>query len=758
MKLSVTQKFVGILVTLLLISSATIYFTATYYYSNTLTQTLNDSIRMAQSNFAAITKAKQQEYTYVAAMGAQYTGLAEAIASGDNNTVKKISQEIMRQTGMSIVTITNAQGTVLARGHSDKAQDSIAAQESVARALKGQASSALVQGVEAVSMRASQPIKLQQKIVGTISMGDALSSPKYLDWLHGLLQVQVTFFKGDTRLMTSIKDAQGQRIIGTKLNNPLIERTVLQQEKLYLGESTIIGQKYLAAYWPAFDIGQKAIGMWFIGLPVSQVLQAESDARTYTIIWASIVLLLMLALSIAVAYRFTSPIKKIARYAVKVSNNEQDASLHIQSQDEFGLLAQSLTGMVQKLKDQTHWYTSVLNALPINVSVTDMDKNWLFVNSSGLEGSGKKLEDILGLPCHTRGGNLCNTPDCGITRLEKGQGDAINVMPSGKVMQMRLSYLLDSKGQKIGHVEVGLDISEQERIRQEAEVNTENVRRALVEQIENVVLALDGAAQQLFASITSAEENARNTASHMVDVTCAIEEMESTIQDVARGASQAALGATDTQSQAQEGHDVMSLIVNDILGVQTASNNLKVDMEKLSEHAHGIGAILNIIRDIADQTNLLALNAAIEAARAGEAGRGFAVVADEVRKLAEKSMDATKEVESAILVIQERTAESGKTMETTSGAVTKATAEVHKAGETLSDIVHLSRTAATEISAIATASEQQAATTSAISRTVSDSNALAQNLANSMEDTAQIVREVSSQAAHLRNILQSMKK
>ncbi len=757
MRLSVVQKLVCILVVLLFASCGTIYFVATYNYSATLTETLHKNIEMAQRNFAAITETKQRAMQHAARLSAQYTGLAAAVKAKNAAEVKRLAQKIMQDTNASIITITDAEGTVLARGHADSQGDSIAQQETVTQAMRGGDAAGVVMGVEAISMRASTPITEGSVVLGTLSLGESLAIPKYIDALANILDVRATYFEGDTRLMTTIQNAQGERIIGTRLNNPLIENQVLTQGKVYYGESTIIGEKYLAAYWPARSYGGKIVGMWFIGLPVTDALSAEYDAKMNTIISTSAVMLIMLLIAVGVGIRFTRPIHEIADYASKIAKNETGATLNITTQDEFGVLAQTLQGMVQKLQEQAHWYTTILNALPVNVSVTDMDKKWIFLNDAARKDLGKSLDELVGVPCHQRGGSLCSTADCGIMRLEQGEPESISVMPNGNIMRMRLSYLLNREGEKVAHVKVGTDITEREKMRQETAIATNEMRKTLVEQIESVVMRLDNAAQQLFSSINAAENDAQNTASHMSTVTTAIGAMEESIYDVAKNASHAASDASSAQGQAQEGHTKVQLIVDEILGVQTSANNLKVDMEKLSEHANSIGAILNIIRDIADQTNLLALNAAIEAARAGEAGRGFAVVADEVRKLAEKSMDATKEVESAIRIIQERTLESSKTMDFTVDAVRKATQEVHVAGDALSSIVQLSMSTADEISAIATAAEEQAATTGDINRTVSDSNQLAQQLAISMVDTAHTVKEVSDQSSKLRDILEGMK-
>ena len=162
-----------------------------------------------------------------------------------------------------------------------------------------------------------------------------------------------------------------------------------------------------------------------------------------------------------------------------------------------------------------------------------------------------------------------------------------------------------------------------------------------------------------------------------------------------------------------------------------------------------------MIASIAEQTNLLALNAAIEAARAGEAGKGFAVVADEVRKLAEKTMQATREVEAAIQAIQVASRENIQGMEETANVVHRSTELANVAGESLRAIVNVAISNADQVNSIASASEEQSATSEQIGNSSDEINRIAMETAQSMRESAHAVNELASMSKSFNLLLKS---
>lgn len=278
------------------------------------------------------------------------------------------------------------------------------------------------------------------------------------------------------------------------------------------------------------------------------------------------------------------------------------------------------------------------------------------------------------------------------------------------------------------------------------------------DKLDQVAHVVSSASEELSAQIEQSERGAAEQAARVGETATAMEEMNSTVLEVARNAASANNGGNSMRVKALEGASIVDSSVSGVQKARADALALKEDMNALSEQAQSIGQIMNVISDIADQTNLLALNAAIEAARAGEAGRGFAVVADEVRKLAEKTMQSTTDVGNAIKSIQASADKNMAQVDATVKNIEESTAQAEKSGQALREIVEMIDISVAQVSSIATASEEQSATSEQINHSIAEVNTIATETARAMQEAAQAVSELSQQAQVLARLITDMKK
>ena len=290
----------------------------------------------------------------------------------------------------------------------------------------------------------------------------------------------------------------------------------------------------------------------------------------------------------------------------------------------------------------------------------------------------------------------------------------------------------------------------------EAQSKTEAMLAA-ADKLEQVGSVVSSASTELSAQIEQSDRGAAESAQRLSEAATAMNEMNATVQEVARNAGSASTASAETKQKAEAGAQVVKKAVRGIEDVHRMSLALKEDMVQLNGHAQDISRIMAVISDIADQTNLLALNAAIEAARAGEAGRGFAVVADEVRKLAEKTMASTNDVGNAIKAIQESTAKSMEGVERSVARIGEATELAGQSGSALEEIVATVEATADQVNAIATASEEQSAASEEINQSIVQVNDMSRQTAEAMAEAARAVSSLAAQAQALTELIRELK-
>jgi methyl-accepting chemotaxis protein len=289
-------------------------------------------------------------------------------------------------------------------------------------------------------------------------------------------------------------------------------------------------------------------------------------------------------------------------------------------------------------------------------------------------------------------------------------------------------------------------------------INTmKNSLRDMIISVRNNAEKVTSGVDEIARVISITAEGAEKQNSQATQIATSMGEMSSTVVEVAKNSSDAVNSARAAMDAASEGGKKVEVTIEGMNRISKSVEESVKAIGDLGRSSDQIGKIVAVIDDIADQTNLLALNAAIEAARAGEQGRGFAVVADEVRKLAERTTKATKEIADMVKMIQSETSEVVKSMEDGTKEVKRGVDLANSAGESLSKIVNLVQSVTEMINQIATATEEQSAATEEISSNVEDISKVSKETAEGAGRSSEAVSQLKGLAKSLKELVERFK-
>ena len=277
--------------------------------------------------------------------------------------------------------------------------------------------------------------------------------------------------------------------------------------------------------------------------------------------------------------------------------------------------------------------------------------------------------------------------------------------------------------------------------------------RELIGGISDGVTQIASAAEELSAVTEQTSAGVNSQKVETDQVATAMHEMAATVQEVARNAEEASEAAIAADQQAREGDSVVAQAIAQIEKLAIEVGHSTDAMGHLKRESDKIGSVLDVIKSVAQQTNLLALNAAIEAARAGEAGRGFAVVADEVRSLAQRTQKSTEEIEELIAGLQSGTQQVSSSMDNSRALTDNSVELTRRAGESLGNITRTVSTIQGMNQQIAAAAEQQSAVAEEINRSVLNVRDVSEQTAAASEETAASSVELARLGTHLQTLV-----
>lgn len=487
--------------------------------------------------------------------------------------------------------------------------------------------------------------------------------------------------------------------------------------------------------------------------------EAEDD-QFKLILVTTISVLAALGLGYMLAKKIGDPLKKLAATADKLALGDVEIEIVSKTTDEIGNLEKSFALMIDGIKEKVAVAEKIASGdMTVKVDIKSEEDSLSKSLHKVTETIKKLVEGLTNLSKKHAEGDLAargraDLYSGGFKEIVNGVNASIEAITAPLVESNEVLNKIASGDLTIRMT--GKYNGDLENIKNSINHMAESFNNALND-VASAIQATASASSQISSSAEEMAAGAQEQSAQTAEVASAVDEMTKTIMDTTQNASAASETAKNAGSIAKEGGRVVGQTIEGMNRIASVVKQSAETVQQLGKSSDQIGEIVQVIDDIASQTNLLALNAAIEAARAGEQGRGFAVVADEVRKLAERTTKATKEIANMIKQIQKDTSDAVISMTSGTVEVEKGKELADEAGKSLSQIISGAEQVVDIVTQVAAASEEQSSAAEQISKNLESINHVTNESATGIQQIARASEDLNRLTINLQELISRFK-